>query len=91
MQLDRQLSDQLEQEAALQKNRIRLGFGMGRSSQMIEEIIPAFLAKYPEVQIISRSQTGRKQMMELQNGYKNEKKSPNFGLFFSSIIGKVCI
>ena len=68
MQLDRQLSDQLEQEAALQKNRIRLGFGMGRSSQMMEEIIPAFLEKYPEVQIISRSQTGRKQMMELQNG-----------------------
>ena len=57
-----------EQEAALQKNRIRLGFGMGRSSPMMEEIIPAFLENIRRCRSSADPETGRKQMMELQNG-----------------------
>ena len=68
MQLDRQLSEQLEHEASMQKKRIRIGYGMGRGNQLIEEVIPVFRKKYPDVQICAKAETSRKQMMELQNG-----------------------
>lgn len=68
MQLDRQLSNRLEQEADLQKHLIRFGYGMGRSSQLFEEIFPQFFCKYPDVQIKTKAETSRKQMMELQSG-----------------------
>ena len=68
MQLDRQLSNQLESEAAIQRHRIRLGYGMGRSNQLIEEIFPKFFKKYPDVQVSTKAETSRRQMMELQNG-----------------------
>ena len=68
MQLDRQLSNQLESEAAIQRHRIRLGYGMGRSNQLIEEIFPKFFEKYPDVQVSTKAETSRRQMMELQNG-----------------------
>lgn len=68
MQLDRQLSEQLEKEISLQKKRIRIGYGMGRSTQLLEEVIPAFLKQYPDIQICAKAETSRKQMMELQNG-----------------------
>ena len=68
MQLDRQLSNQLESEAAIQRHRIRLGYGMGRSTQLIEEIFPKFFEKYPDVQVSTKAETSRRQMMELQNG-----------------------
>ncbi len=68
MQLDRQLEEQLDAAASIQKKRIRIGYGMGRGNQLIEEVIPAFLEKYPDIQICAKAETSRKQMMELQNG-----------------------
>lgn len=68
MQLDRQLANQLEHEATIQRHRIRLGYGMGRSNQLIEDVFPAFFQKFPDVQISTKAETSRKQMLELQNG-----------------------
>ena len=68
MQLDRQLENQLEHEATIQRHRIRLGYGMGRSNQLIEEVFPDFFRKFPDVQISTKAETSRKQMLELQNG-----------------------
>lgn len=69
MQLDRQLTEHLEHEASTLKHRIRLGHGMGRTSQLIDEVFPAFYEKYPNIQICAKAETSRKQMMDLQNGY----------------------
>jgi DNA-binding transcriptional LysR family regulator len=68
MHLDRQLSDKLMQEQQLHKSRIRIGYGMGRTDDFIENIFPAFFEQYPDIQIKAKGDTSRKSMMALQNG-----------------------
>lgn len=65
--LDRQLSEHLIQELAVQKSRIRLGFSMGRSHDMMEKILPEFYKKYPDIHICMNADTSRRQMEALRN------------------------
>ena len=67
MHLDRQLSEKLSQELATEKSRIRLGFSMGRTEDILRNVVPVFFEKYPDIQLFTRGDTSRKQMMALQN------------------------
>lgn len=68
MHLDRQLAEKLEEEKRIHKNRIRISYSMGRSDDMIGNILPELLARFPDVEIKARGDTSRKSMMALQNG-----------------------
>lgn len=59
LRLDRKLTEQLTQEGKTQKNRIRLGFSMGRFHDLMETVIPAFTQAYPEVQVYAHASTSR--------------------------------
>lgn len=65
--LDHQLAEQLQRQFVMEKFRIRFGFSMGRTSEMIENIFPEFYKKYPEIMIYAKGETSRKLMMGLQN------------------------
>lgn len=67
MYLDRQLSEKLSQELLVEKSRIRLGFSMGRTKDILQNIVPVFLEKYPDIQLHTKADTSRKQMIALQN------------------------
>ena len=66
IQLDRELSEHLRQERTAQKSRIRLGFSMGRTQDMLDNVLPDFYKKYPKVQISTFGDTSRRQMETLQ-------------------------
>ncbi len=68
MHLDQQLSEQLAKERMRHKSQIRLGYGMGRTGEMLERVFPAFHQRFPQVQIYGKADTSRKQMMALHNG-----------------------
>ncbi|MCD8369941.1 MAG: LysR family transcriptional regulator [Clostridiales bacterium] len=65
--LDQELEDEMAMERARQKGQIRLGCGMGRTSFILGDILPAFYRKYPDIQIYTRSETGQVQLDELQH------------------------
>ncbi len=67
MHLDRQLSEKLSQELIVERSRIRLGFSMGRTTDILQNVVPAFFERYPDIQLFTRADTSRKQMMALQN------------------------
>lgn len=67
IRLDRKLEEEMDLERARQKGQIRLGYSMGRSSFILEEILPAFYRKYPDVQVYTRAEAGRDQMNDLQH------------------------
>ncbi len=66
MHLDRQLTGRLEMELAVQKKQIRLGYGMGRTNYILQEILPAFYQRYPDIKVYTKADTGRKQMLALE-------------------------
>jgi len=68
MNLDRQLMDKLTTEHMTQKSRIRIGFGMGRIQDFMQNVIPAFRRLYPDIMISARADTSRRNKMALQNG-----------------------
>ncbi len=68
MHLDQQLSGELEKARTKYKSMIRLGYSMGRTSEMLEKIFPAFSSRYPDIRIYGRADTSRRQMMALHNG-----------------------
>lgn len=67
MNLDHQLAEQLQRQSVMEKSRIRFGFSMGRTSEMVENIFPEFYKRYPEIMIYAKGETSRKLMMGLQN------------------------
>lgn len=67
MHLDRSLSDHLAKELAHQKGQIQLGYGMGKTGYILEEILPQFYEKYPDVRIYAKAETSRKLMQRLEN------------------------
>lgn len=67
VQMDRQLSEQLTHELTMQKSRIRLGFPMGRDRDMLENVLPRFVARYPNIQLCLHTDTSRKQMELLRH------------------------
>lgn len=69
LRLDRGLTEHLSQEATSQKNRIRLGFSMGRFYDLMENVIPEFYRTYPDIRICAEADTSRKQFEALK---KNE-------------------
>lgn len=60
LRLDRKLTEQLMQDGKAQKNRIRLGFPMGRFYDLTETVMPAFTEAFPEVQVYASASTSRK-------------------------------
>ena len=66
IRMDRQLSEQLTHELSMQKSRIRLGFSMGRSRDMLENVLPRFYAQYPDIQLCLSADTSRRQMDALR-------------------------
>ncbi|MCI8742800.1 MAG: LysR family transcriptional regulator [Lachnospiraceae bacterium] len=68
MHLDRQLAEKLEEEKRIHKSLIRISYSMGRSDDLIGNIFPRFLERFPDVKIKARGDTSRKSMMALQNG-----------------------
>lgn len=68
MHLDQQLSEQLAQTRLAHKSQIRLGYGMGRTGEMLDRVFPAFHKQFPDVQIYGKADTSRRQMMALHNG-----------------------
>ena len=68
MHLDQQLSEQLSRERMRHKSQIRLGYSMGRTGEMLENVFPAFRRQFPQVQIYGTADTSRRQMMALHNG-----------------------
>lgn len=67
LRLDRKLTEQLLQDGKIQKKRIRLGFSMGRFHDLMETVLPAFRATYPDVQVYVSAETSRKQFSHLQH------------------------
>lgn len=67
MNLDHQLEEQLQRQSVMERSRIRFGFSMGRTSEMIEKIFPEFYKRYPEMKIYAKGEASRKLMMGLQN------------------------
>lgn len=65
--LDRQLSENLSEKLLLEKSQIRLGFSMGRTLDILKNVVPAFFETYPDVKLITKADTSRKQIMALQN------------------------
>lgn len=84
MHLDHQLTEQLTRDMVMEKKRIRLGFSMGRTNEMLKEIFPRFYQRYPDIRIYAKAATSRKLMMELHNGaldlavVTNVEKIPGF-------------
>lgn len=68
MHLDRKLTEKLEEEQRIHKSLIRISYSMGRSDDLIRNIFPRFLERFPDVEIKARGDTSRKSMMALQNG-----------------------
>lgn len=66
VQLDRELSEHLRQELAARKSRIRLGFSMGRTQDILDNVLPEFYKRYPQVQVSTYGDTSRRQMDALQ-------------------------
>lgn len=68
IRLDRKLEAQLAKELMGQKKQIRLGYGMGRSNDVLEEILPAFYEKHPDICVYASADTSRRQMASLERG-----------------------
>lgn len=68
MQLDRQLTARLDEELNAQKKVIRLGYSMGWTSYLFEEIFPLFYSRFSDVRIRTHADTSRKHMEGLQKG-----------------------
>ena len=66
VQMDRELSEHLRQELTARKSRIRLGFSMGRTQDILDNVLPDFYKRYPKVQISTFGDTSRRQMNALQ-------------------------
>ena len=66
VQMDRELSEHLRQELTAQKSRIRLGFSMGRTQDILDNVLPEFYKRYPKMQISTYGDTSRRQMDALQ-------------------------
>lgn len=60
--LDRQLSEHLNQELTANRSRIRFGFSMGRSYDIMNRILPAFYERYPDIYVSLSEDTSRHQM-----------------------------
>lgn len=67
LHLDRQLEEQMTQELAAQKGRIRLGFSMGRTDDILRNVLPSVYERYPDTKIYANADTSRRQMMALHN------------------------
>ena len=67
IRLDRQLSEQLTHELGVQKSRIRLGFPMGRDRDLLENVLPQFYARHPDIQLYLNADTSRRQLDALRH------------------------
>ncbi len=84
MQLDRKLESALAREVTVQKKRIRFGYGMGRSSYMLEQILPRFYEQYPDTCVYASADTSRHHMADLEHDrldlalLTNVEKNPGY-------------
>ena len=66
VKLDRGLTQDIENAIDIQKNHIKIGYGMGRSSYMIKKVLPQFYKKYPNVKVITKAESSILQMKHLE-------------------------
>ncbi len=65
--LDRQLEEQLNQEFASQKERIRLGFPAGQTDDILRNVLPALYERFPDTRVFARGDSSRSQMTALHS------------------------
>lgn len=68
LRMDRKLTEDLSRELAQQKQQIRFGYTMGRTNDIMENVLPKFYAQYPEIQIHTHADTSRELMKGLGAG-----------------------
>lgn len=68
LRMDRKLTEDLSRELAQQKQQIRFGYTMGRTDEIMENVLPKFFAQYPEIQIHTHADTSRNLLKALGSG-----------------------
>lgn len=68
MKLDRKLTRDIGHAVESKNRSIGIGYGMGRSAHIIDDILPQFFAEYPEVKVKANAETSRRQMEHLEAG-----------------------
>lgn len=66
LKLDKELTARMEDAASSQKKQIRFACPMGRGGTILREVLPAFYARYPDLEVRLRSETSRQQMADLE-------------------------
>ena len=65
MQLDQELTVQMEYIASTQRNQIRFSCGMGRGNYIFSDVLPEFYKKYPDIEVRMLLETSHRQMQDL--------------------------
>lgn len=65
MQLDQELTVQMEYVASTQRNQIRFSCGMGRGNYIFSDVLPEFYKKHPDIEVRMLLETSHRQMQDL--------------------------
>ncbi len=71
LELDRTLTEHLERELSRRKGQILLGFPMGWTGLILEDVLPPFRKQYPDVMLCLKEDTSQQQLEALLQGERD--------------------